>query len=229
MTGYSTSCMCGGHSNIRRPEPVSLPTPVCIITDVVDRGRRRVCYTYSGTATRKQQVPSAMKPIARLSATTFIWAALTCICLSTESAATNTFFSNLAGRWSGAGRAYLPKAGEVSANCDLKITGSATKIDMKGTCGSSVFRRGVGFSLRSAGENKYVGTYTGSRSGPAKLHGTLRGKQLALTITWGGLVNGDRTAKMVLQRTGEHSFVQSVIDEVGGKTRKTSSFRFTRN
>jgi hypothetical protein len=41
-------------------------------------------------------------------------------------------------------------------------------------------------------------------------------------------VNGDRTAQMVLERTGPNSFDQIVNDTVEGKKRSTSNFAFVR-
>lgn len=138
------------------------------------------------------------------------------------------FLNDLSGNWSGGGRAYLPKMGEVSADWRLKITGGDSQIAMRGSCGLLVFRQPLGFTIKNSGGNKYVGTYTGSKTGPAKLQGTLEGNRLVLTITWGGLVNGDRTAQMVLQRIGPNTFAQTVNDNVGGKYRSTSNFVFKR-
>ena len=148
--------------------------------------------------------------------------------VSTAQAASETFFDNLSGSWSGSGQAYLSKYGEVSANCRVAITGAETRVAMKGSCGMQVFQRALGISISNAGGNRYVGTYTGSATGPAKLAGTLHGDRLVMTIKWGGLVNGDRTAQMVLQRTGPNSFAQTVNDTVEGKSRSTSSFAFRR-
>lgn len=150
------------------------------------------------------------------------------IFLSAAQAAPNGFFNHLSGNWAGAGHAYLPKVGEVTADCRLRITGDDRQIAMTGSCGLLVFRQSLGFTIINSGENKYVGTYTGSRTGPAKLQGTLQGNRLVLTITWGGLVNGDRTAQMVLQRIGPNTFAQTVNDTVAGKSRSTSSFTFKR-
>ena len=86
----------------------------------------------------------------------------------------------------------------------------------------------MGLSIRNAGGNRYVGTYTGSTTGPAKLDGALRGDRLVMTLKWGALVNRDRTAQMVLERTGPNSFIQIVDDSVEGKSRSTSSFAFKR-
>ena len=148
--------------------------------------------------------------------------------ISTVQAAPKAFFDNLSGSWFGSGKAYLSKYGEISANCRVAISGAKTVVAMKGSCGKLVFQRALGLSLRNAGGNKYVGTYTGSKTGPAKLDGTLRGDRLVMNIKWGGLVNGDRTAQMVLQRTGPNSFAQTVNDTVEGKSRSTSSFAFVR-
>ena len=159
----------------------------------------------------------------------FLATALSSLLLvSSAHAASNTFFDNLSGSWSGSGRAYLSKYGEISANCRVAIAGAETRVAMNGSCGMLVFQRALGLSIRSAGGNRYVGTYTGSATGPAKLEGTLRGDRLVMTIKWGGLVNGDRTAQMVLQRTGPNSFAQTVNDRVEGKSRSTSRFAFVR-
>ena len=148
--------------------------------------------------------------------------------ISTAHAASGDFFDNLSGSWTGSGRAYLSKYGEISAKCRVAITGAETRVAMNGSCGMLVFQRALGLSIKNAGGNKYVGTYTGSATGPAKLVGTLRGNSLFMTIKWGGLVNGDRTAQMVLVRTGPNSFAQTVNDTVEGKKRSTSNFAFVR-
>ena len=152
----------------------------------------------------------------------------TVLALSTAQAAQNKFFDNLSGTWSGSGKAYVTKYGDISANCRVAITGAETNITMNGSCGMLVFRQALGLSMKNVGGNKYVGTYTGSKTGPAKLDGTLRGNRLVMNIRWGGLVNGDRTAEMVLERTGTNSFAQTVNDSVGGVNRSTSIFTFKR-
>jgi len=144
------------------------------------------------------------------------------------SAAPTAFFEDLSGNWSGSGKAYVTKFGEVSANCRVSVSGADTQIQMKGSCGMLVFRQALGLTLKNAGGNRFTGTYTGSKTGPAKLEGALQDDRLVLNIRWGGLVNGDRTAKMILQRTGPNSFAQTVVDKVSGKTRSTSSFAFKR-
>ena len=159
----------------------------------------------------------------------FLATALSSVLLiSVAQAAPSKFFDNLSGSWSGSGNAYVTKYGDISANCKVAVEGTDTQIAMNGSCGMLVFRQALGLSIRNAGGNKYVGTYTGSKTGPAKLEGTLRGDRLVMNIKWGGLVNGDRSAQMVLQRTGLNSFTQVVNDSVEGKSRSTSNFSFKR-
>ena len=81
--------------------------------------------------------------------------------ISTAHAGSNSFFTSLSGSWSGSGQAYLKKLGEISANCRLAITGAETQIAMKGSCGALVFRQALGLTIKNAGGNRYVGTYTG--------------------------------------------------------------------
>ena len=163
-----------------------------------------------------------MKPIV------FVTAFSSILLISAAQAAPTAFFDNLSGSWSGSGRAYVTKYGDISANCRVAISGAETKVAMNGSCGMLVFRQALGLSIRNAGGNRYVGTYTGSGTGPARLEGTLRGDRLVMNIKWGGLVNGDRTAQMVLERTGPNSFAQVVNDKVEGKSRSTSNFVFVR-
>ena len=148
--------------------------------------------------------------------------------IASAQAAPNTFFDKLSGKWSGAGTAYVTKFGELSAKCRLAVIENEARVSMEGSCGFFVFRKALGLSIRSVGGNKYVGTYTGSKTGPAQLDGTLIGDRLVMNIKWGGIVNGDRAAQLILERTGPNSFTQTVSDRVEGKRRSTSSFAFVR-
>ncbi len=159
----------------------------------------------------------------------FVAALASALSVSNAQAAPNTFFADLSGSWSGSGEAYLAKFGEVTAKCRFAISGAETQVAMKGSCGMLVFRQALGITIKNAGGNRYVGTYTGSKTGPARLEGTLEGDRLVMKIKWGGLVNGDRIAQMILERTGPDSFAQLVNDKVAGTNRSTSRFFFKRD
>ena len=172
-----------------------------------------------------QMSSSKKSPMKRIIFATALSSALL---ISAAQAAPSNFFDNLSGSWSGSGQAYVTKYGDITANCRVAISGAETKVAMNGSCGMLVFRQALGLSIRNVGGNRYIGTYTGSKTGPAKLDGTLQGDRLVMNIKWGGLVNGDRTAQMVLERTGPNSFAQIVSDKVEGKSRSTSNFAFVR-
>ena len=189
-------------------------------------GRVRECDGTKPSQSRyNSNLPMKVSSMKRIFLATVL---ATALLIPAAQAAPAKFFDNLSGSWSGSGQAYVTKYGDISANCRVAITGAGSKVAMNGSCGMLVFRQALGLSIRNAGGNKYVGTYTGSKTGPAKLEGTLQGDRLVMTIKWGGLVNGDRTAQMVIERTGPNSFAQTVNDRVAGKSRSTSSFAFKR-
>ncbi|CAN7720975.1 hypothetical protein LJR098_003497 [Rhizobium sp. LjRoot98] len=138
------------------------------------------------------------------------------------------FLADLSGKWAGSGQAYLKRLGDVTAGCSVSVSGSPKNATMNGTCRFLLFRQSLGLTLAKVSNNRVTGTYTGARTGPAQLSGTMRGDKLILNVTWGAPVNGDRVAQMVIKRTGENSFEQTVIDKVEGKIRTTSRFSFKR-
>ena len=138
------------------------------------------------------------------------------------------FLGNLAGQWSGSGKAYLKNLGNVPASCNMQAAGADDTVNLTGKCGVLFFKIGLGLELKDEGKNQFSGVYTGSRTGPAKLDGVLDGNKLEMNITWNGEVNGDRKAKMVLERVGPNSFTQTVTDKVRGKSMTTSKFVFKR-
>jgi len=144
-------------------------------------------------------------------------------------AAKNDFFSDLSGKWSGSGNAYLAKLGDVSANCKLSINGASGSVAMSGKCGLLLFQQPLGLNLKATNPNYVTGTYTGSKTGTAKLSGAVKGDKLVLAVAWNGPVNGDHSAQMVLKRSGANSLELTVIDKVNGKARNTSRFSFKRN
>ncbi len=136
------------------------------------------------------------------------------------------FLSGLSGNWAGSGKAYLRGLGNVPASCNFKIGGSQKTASMNGSCGVFLFRAKLGLRLQNTSGTNFQGVYTGSRTGPAALAGMLKDSRLPMAITWGGEVNGDRNAEMILTRTGANSFSLAVFDQVSGERRQTSRFTF---
>jgi hypothetical protein len=138
------------------------------------------------------------------------------------------FFSDLSGQWSGSGQAYLKRLGDVSALCRLSVASRPSAAKMNGSCRFLLFRQTLGLTLNKGGGQRVIGTYTGARTGPANVAGTVNGNNLTLAVTWAAPVNGDRKAQMFLRRTGKNSFEQTVIDQVDGQTKRTAHFSFQR-
>lgn len=142
--------------------------------------------------------------------------------------ATPTVLDGLSGNWAGKGKAYVTQFGNVSAKCRFSVSEASSTVVMDGSCGLGPIKQKLGLRLEARDNGRVTGTYTGSKTGPAKLSGTIKGDRLIMAITWNKPVNGDREAQMVLQRTGSNAFSQTVTDTVDGKTVKTSNFAFNR-
>ncbi|MDD9909639.1 MAG: hypothetical protein OXR62_08105 [Ahrensia sp.] len=138
------------------------------------------------------------------------------------------FLDGLTGAWRGSGSAYLRGVGDINASCRMQGSGSVQSVQMLARCGVLLFRLPLGLRITDEGNGRYSGVYTGSRTGPAQLVGTAKGDTLTMDILWGGIVNGDRKASLVLRRTGPNSFRQTVFDHVNGERRRTSQFSFRR-
>lgn len=144
------------------------------------------------------------------------------------SLASEKFLENMGGKWDGSGRAYLRGLGNIPASCDMTAKDGSGSTSLAGRCGILIYKIPLSINLKHEGGNRFSGVYTGSRTGPAALNGTLSGDVLTMQITWGGEVNGDRKATMILKRTSANSFSQTVTDLVKGSKRTTSTFSFKR-
>ena len=58
----------------------------------------------------------------------------------------------------------------------------------------------------------YKGTYIGSSTGPAGLSGKRSGNALNLGIRWAKDVNGDRSAKLRLEKVGDNGMRLTTVD-----------------
>ena len=142
--------------------------------------------------------------------------------------AVHAMMENLSGAWTGKGTAYVRNLGDIRAGCRFNVVESASSLNMDGSCGVGPLRGNLGLRLNIDASGSVTGTYTGSRSGPARLSGKIQGDALVMSIRWNKPVNGDRTAQMVLRRTGANSFSQTVTDKIDGSPQRTSNFTFSR-
>lgn len=136
----------------------------------------------------------------------------------------------LEGRWSGTGTIQRNlESSPTRVSC--KMTGDADSqgFDLKGACRAAIFTRPVGASLRRRGDS-YVGSYVGSKIGPASLSGRPRGNTVDLAIVWPREVNGDRDATMTIRSLGPNQFRITVTDRspATGQQVRTTDLTFTR-
>ncbi|OAP36604.1 hypothetical protein AU381_19130 [Sinorhizobium glycinis] len=154
-----------------------------------------------------------------------------CCTAGTALADETAFLDSLEGKWTGSGMVLtrINRAPiNVSCNFDSEADGSA--LSMKGTCrGLLVISRSISADLRSKGAT-YSGVYVGPRGGRSALTGSRRGNAINLTIRWAREVNGDRRARLVVQKVGENGMRLSTIDEdpSSGKRVVTSEINLRR-
>ena len=85
-------------------------------------------------------------------------------------------------------------------------------MSLDGKCtGLVVISRAIGADLRTDGKS-YTGTYVGSSTGPAGLVGKRSGNALNLGIRWAKEVNGDRAARLRLEKIGDDGMRLTTTD-----------------
>ena len=82
---------------------------------------------------------------------------------------------------------------------------------MASCTGMVVVSRAIGATIKTDGKS-YKGTYIGSSTGPAGLSGKRSGNALNLGIRWAKDVNGDRSAKLRLEKVGDNGMRLTTVD-----------------
>jgi hypothetical protein len=132
----------------------------------------------------------------------------------TANAQDQAFLASLDGNWAGKGSVRL-RAGSSPINVSCKFTSDTTETSMAldGSCtGLVAVSRAIGATIRSDG-GSYTGIYRGSRTGPAALSGKQSGNALDLAIRWAKNVNGDRSARLTLEKVGDNGMRLTTVDE----------------
>lgn len=104
------------------------------------------------------------------------------------------------------------------------MNGTATSLSLGGQCiGLKMFSQAIRATIRVNGTS-YTGTYIGSRTGPAGLSGKRSGDALNLRIRWARDVNGDRSALLRIEKTGNNGMRLTTVDTdpISGKSVVTS-------
>lgn len=141
------------------------------------------------------------------------------------------FLQSFKGNFAGKGTVQVTTdAPNVSVSCSFKSNATATSLSLDGSCrGLVLVTRAISANLRVAGA-KYSGVYIGSRTGPAQLNGSRSGNAINLGIRWAKEVNGDRKARMTVEKRGENGIRLTVTDTdpKTGKNVVTSRIDLTR-
>ena len=92
-----------------------------------------------------------------------------------------------------------------------------------------IVSRAIGADLKANG-TKYSGSYVGAGTGTAGLSGSRSGNAINLGIRWAKEVNGDRKARMTVEKVGENGMKLTTVDvdPETGKSVVTSQINLSR-
>jgi hypothetical protein len=132
---------------------------------------------------------------------------------SAAHAADAEFLKSLEGNWAGKGSVKVnADSSPVNVSCKFASDTTESSMSLDGECtGLVVISRDIGARLKTDGKS-YTGTYIGSRTGPAGLSGKRSGNALNLGIRWAKDVNGDRSAKLRLEKVGDNGMRLTTVD-----------------
>ena len=130
------------------------------------------------------------------------------------------FLGSLEGNWTGKGTVKVrTDASPVGVTCRFSSDSTASSLSLDGNCrGLVVVSRAVSADLKANG-GRYAGSYVGAGTGTASLSGARKGNALNLAISWAKEVNGDRQARMTVEKVGDHGMRLTTVD-VDPKTGK---------
>ncbi|MDX8482156.1 hypothetical protein RFN28_27405 [Mesorhizobium sp. VK24D] len=142
------------------------------------------------------------------------------------------FLRSFQGSFAGNGTLKVSaNAPTVNISCTFKSGATATSLSLDGECrGLVLMTREISADLKATGRG-YSGVYIGSRTGPAQLNGSRSGNALNLGIRWAKLVNGDRKARLTVEKTSSDGMRLTVTDTdpETGKTMVTSRIDLRRS
>lgn len=154
-----------------------------------------------------------------------------CASVSPAFADDAAFLASFAGSWSGKGKFRITTASSpVTVSCAMNANASATSLSLDGRCrGMVVVSRKIGVMLTTDGQG-VSGSYIGSTTGPAGLSGARHGNAFDLSIRWPKIVNGDRSAKMKVEKVGEDGMklITTDVDPTTGQAVVTGEITLSR-
>lgn len=128
-------------------------------------------------------------------------------------ASETAFLSSLEGNWSGKGTVKVrTDSSPINVTCKFDSDATASSLSLDGNCrGLVIVSRAVGADLKVNGA-KYSGSYVGAGTGTAGLSGSRSGNAINLGIRWAKEVNGDRNARMTVEKVGDDGMRLTTVD-----------------
>jgi hypothetical protein len=123
------------------------------------------------------------------------------------------FLKSMNGNWNGKGTVKV-RVNSFPINVSCKFTSDATdtSLSLEGKCtGFMGLSRDVGAVIRTNGST-YSGIYVGASTGVAGLNGKRSGNAIELAIHWAKEVNGDRSARMTIEKIGSDGMRLITVD-----------------
>jgi hypothetical protein len=123
------------------------------------------------------------------------------------------FLNSLDGNWSGKGTVKVrTNSSPVNVTCKFNSDATESSLSLDGNCrGMVIVSRAIGADLKVKG-SKYSGSYVGAGTGTAGLSGSRSGNAINLGIRWAKEVNGDRKARMTVEKVGENGMTLTTVD-----------------
>jgi hypothetical protein len=161
-----------------------------------------------------------------------IIAASTLFAASAAYADEAAFLNSLDGNWSGKGMVKVrTNSTPINVTCKFDSDATASSLSLDGNCrGMVIVSRAIGADLKANGA-KYTGSYVGAGTGTAGLSGRRSGNAINLGIRWAKDVNGDRSARMTVEKVGENGMKLTTVDvdPASGKSVVTSQINLRRS
>jgi hypothetical protein len=123
------------------------------------------------------------------------------------------FLKSLDGNWSGKGTVKVRvNSFPMNVSCNFTSDTTSGSLSLDGNCtGFMGFSRAIAAVLKINGST-YSGSYVGAGTGTAGLNGKRSGNTIMLGIRWAKKVNGDRSARMTIEKIGSNGMRLTTVD-----------------
>ena len=123
------------------------------------------------------------------------------------------FLKTLDGNWSGKGTVKVRvNSSPMTVSCKFLSDTTDRSLLLDGSCtGIFGFSRAISAIIETDGST-YTGSYVGAGTGTAGLNGKRSGNAIKLGIRWAKAVNGDRDAKMTIEKIGSDGMRLTTVD-----------------